>query len=96
MDDDEAHYIDSVNFISQISARNLNVENFLFSINWEVLLTVRRIFSHSSENQVLPTISDDVNDGNLYSHLLSIRKSTAEGVGQIGTLGSLHCSFFSF
>lgn len=40
MDDDEAHYIDSVNFISQISARNLNVENFLFSLNWEVLLTV--------------------------------------------------------
>lgn len=42
----EYQKIDFMFFITQVRARNLNVQNMFFKINWNVLLTVSRVINY--------------------------------------------------
>lgn len=42
----EDQKIDFMFFITQVRARNLNVQNMFFKINWNVLLTVSRVMDY--------------------------------------------------
>lgn len=50
MHGERSQNIDFVHFDAQIRSRNLNIQNFLFKINWHVFLTVRNILMF---NQIL-------------------------------------------